>query len=235
MHSKPTDEELEQRVAALAREASERQSRGQSHDGPDQNLSQVVHGMAIPAFVLNQAHIVTHWNKACEKLTGIASVDMVGTRNAWKAFYPEKRPVLAELVIDGSLEDAVARHYAGKYIRSQMVADAYEVQDFFSHMGEGGKWLFFTATALRDASNRIMGAIETFQDLTDRKRYEKALREGEEKLRQITASAQDAIVMMDDQGRITFWNESAEKIFGYSVNEVFGKELHTILAPVQFK
>lgn len=45
---------------------------------------------------------------------------------------------------------------------------------------------------------------------------EQGLRESEERFRIMTASAQDAIVMMDDEGRVTFWNEAAERIFGYS-------------------
>jgi PAS domain S-box-containing protein len=53
-------------------------------------------------------------------------------------------------------------------------------------------------------------------DITERKQAEEALRESEEKFRMISASAQDAIIMMDSEGNISFWNEAAQKIFGYS-------------------
>jgi len=146
---------------------------------PESNLSQIIHGMAIPAFVINDKHILTHWNRACEKLTGVPAADVIGTQDAWKAFYPEKRPVLADLVVDCSIEEVIAQHYKGKYERSVLVDNAYEAQDFFPNLGKGGKWLYFTATRLMNSSNKIVGAIETFQDLTKRKEAERSLRESD--------------------------------------------------------
>lgn len=72
------------------------------------------------------------------------------------------------------------------------------------------------------------------RDITERKIAEQSLRESEEKFHSITASAQDAILMMDDEGKITYWNKSAEKIFGYSENEIMGWPLHDLLAPKRF-
>jgi PAS domain S-box-containing protein len=138
--------------------------------------------MAIPAFVINKEHIVTHWNRACERLTGISSIEMVGTRDAWKAFYPIKRPVLADLVVDNSPEEIIAHYYKGKYTKSPLVTQAYEVQDFFPHFSDDGKWLFFTATQLIDASKNICGAIETFQDITKRKKAEKEIQESKHQI-----------------------------------------------------
>jgi len=64
------------------------------------------------------------------------------------------------------------------------------------------------------------------------------LRESERKFRVIAASAHDAIVMTDDQGRITFWNKAAEKIFGYSALEADKRNIHELIlveAPSTFK
>ena len=55
------------------------------------------------------------------------------------------------------------------------------------------------------------------------------LRQSEEKFRTITASAQDAIIMMDAFGKISYWNEAAELIFGWSNEEILGKEIFTFL------
>lgn len=64
---------------------------------------------------------------------------------------------------------------------------------------------------------------------------EKALRlqrrESEEKFRKITESAQDAIIMMGADQRISFWNRAAERIFGYAVDEVIGQKLHDLIVP----
>ncbi|MDD5265524.1 MAG: PAS domain S-box protein [Methylococcales bacterium] len=56
----------------------------------------------------------------------------------------------------------------------------------------------------------------------------------EDKFRSITASAQDAILMMDNEGRISYWNAAAEKIFGYTAQEALGQNLHALLAPGRF-
>ena len=66
------------------------------------------------------------------------------------------------------------------------------------------------------------------------RQVEAALREGEEKFRNIAASAQDAIIMMDSKGNISYWNEAAERIFGYEKREVVGRELQGLLVPEKY-
>jgi len=73
-----------------------------------------------------------------------------------------------------------------------------------------------------------------FSDITDRKRAEEALLESEERFRNVSASAQDAILMMDNEGRISFWNEAAERVFGYQAEEILGKSLHETLGAERF-
>ncbi|MCI4626511.1 MAG: PAS domain S-box protein [Candidatus Magnetoovum sp. WYHC-5] len=68
-------------------------------------------------------------------------------------------------------------------------------------------------------------------EIQERKRTEQLLRESEEKFRSITTSAQDAIILIDDEGNISFWNKSAQRIFGYTFNEIYGKNIHLLLAP----
>ncbi|MBU4234880.1 MAG: PAS domain S-box protein [Proteobacteria bacterium] len=63
---------------------------------------------------------------------------------------------------------------------------------------------------------------------------EKALRQSDERLRSITDSAHDAILMMDSQGAISYWNPAAETILGYRAEEALGKNLHTLLAPLRY-
>lgn len=60
------------------------------------------------------------------------------------------------------------------------------------------------------------------------------LHESEEKFEKISASAQDAIICMDNDGNISFWNSAAEIIFGYTAQEVLGKNLHRLIVPERF-
>lgn len=76
--------------------------------------------------------------------------------------------------------------------------------------------------------------LAVVRDITERKNMEGALQESEEMLRAMSNHTQDALIMMDDGGNISFWNTAAEKIFGYSATEVMGKELHTFIAPAVY-
>jgi PAS domain S-box-containing protein len=60
------------------------------------------------------------------------------------------------------------------------------------------------------------------------------LYQSEARLRSITDSAKDAILMMDSQGAISFWNPAAETILGYRAEEVLGKNLHALLVPTRY-
>jgi PAS domain S-box-containing protein len=68
--------------------------------------------------------------------------------------------------------------------------------------------------------------------VNEREQRERALHESEEKFRKITESAQDAIIMMGADQRISFWNAAAERLFGYSAAETLGQELHPLITPV---
>lgn len=62
-------------------------------------------------------------------------------------------------------------------------------------------------------------------------KIEQLLRESEEKFQKMTAAAKDAIIMMDSDGIITFWNEAATRIFGFSQGTAIGAALHDLIIP----
>jgi PAS domain S-box-containing protein len=63
---------------------------------------------------------------------------------------------------------------------------------------------------------------------------EKALRESETRFRSVVESASDAIILANQEGRILSWNQSAERLFGYTLEEVAGKPL-TLLMPTRYQ
>jgi PAS domain S-box-containing protein len=66
------------------------------------------------------------------------------------------------------------------------------------------------------------------------KEREELLRASEEKFRSISASAQDAIIMVDNEGNISYWNEAAERILGYSAQEALTKQCHSLMVPKRY-
>ena len=66
----------------------------------DKVIAQIFQRSLIPTFVIDDNHLITHWNSACERLTGITADKMIGTKKQWLAFYPEEKPVMADLIVD---------------------------------------------------------------------------------------------------------------------------------------
>lgn len=87
---------------------------------------------------------------------------------------------------------------------------------------------------LRDSKGKPAGFRTVARDITERKQAEEKIRESEESISAITDSAHDAIIMMDNNGNISYWNPAAEQILGYKKEEVIGLNLHELLTPERF-
>ncbi|EKD52385.1 MAG: sensory box protein [uncultured bacterium] len=73
-----------------------------------------------------------------------------------------------------------------------------------------------------------------FATAIHRKLLETKIKENEERLRTVTMTALDAIIIMDENGCITGWNPAATRMFGYPLDEILGKNLHTVLSPSRY-
>jgi PAS domain S-box-containing protein len=141
----------------------------------EQMMRSIIQGSPIPTFVIRKDHKVLYWNKSLEALSGTKVKEVVGTNNHWKAFYTAERPCMADLIVDETLENAT-NWYSGKFSKSPLLKEAYEATEFFPQLTKnGGRWVRITAAAMRDSRGRISGAIETLEDITDRRLAEEEL------------------------------------------------------------
>ena len=88
------------------------------------------------------------------------------------AFYTEKRPTLADLIVDKTSIAEIEQYYQDKGKKSSLIDGAYEAEDFFPQLGENGRWLHFMASPVKNNDGEIIGAIETLQDVTERRHME---------------------------------------------------------------
>jgi len=160
---------------ALVTEIADRKRAEDALRKSDEKSKNILHGSPIPTFVIDNNHRVTYWNGALEEYSGIKTRDIAGTDQQWKAFYNEKRPCMADLLVDGKIDD-IPQWYPGKYKASDLIEGAYEAIDFFSRPGHDGKWLFFTGAPLKDSEGRLIGAVETLQNITETKKAEEQIR-----------------------------------------------------------
>jgi PAS domain S-box-containing protein len=197
----------------------------------EQRLHAIIDGSAIPLFVISREHKVIYWNKSLERYCGIQERDIVGTPDAWKAFYETKRPVLAELLIDNDL-DKIPGWYAGKYQESKHTPGAYEVTDFFPRLGTSGTWLHITAVVIRDGNDEVIGSLETLEDITERKMTEQQLISSENYLKTIFNSVQTALVVIDPANhRIVDVNPAALTLMEAERNQIVGAGCQQTFCP----
>ena len=135
-------------------------------------LSQIIQGSTIPTFVLNKDHVVTHWNKAMERVTGTKAESMVGTTRPSTPFWGEERPTMADVILDQIGEDEIKKLYGETWRKSALIEEAYEAEVFFPRLGDGGKWCWFTAAPIKAPDGTIVGSIETLWDKTEDKKAE---------------------------------------------------------------
>jgi len=186
-------------------------------------LRSILDGSPIPQFVIGRDHRVVMWNKALEKYSGVRAEEMVGTDGQSVPFYGKKRPTMADLLIDRAVEK-IPLLYEGKYAKSVLVDGAYEGTDFFPEIGDGGKWLYFTASTIKDSNGNILGAVETLEDVTEHKRAEEMLKEREEFLSSIIENIPN-MIFIKDSSELKFirFNRAGEHLLGYRREELIGK------------
>ncbi|MFH2218485.1 MAG: PAS domain S-box protein [Pseudomonadota bacterium] len=96
------------------------------------------------------------------------------------------------------------------------------------------RWIQERGQIVCDETGNVEYIDGVIFDITKRIKSEEALLDSEEKFRSISTTAQDAIIMMDGEGNASYWNEAAEKMFGYSGKEVLGRNLHALITPQRF-
>lgn len=88
---------------------------------------------------------------------------------------------------------------------------------------------------LKGDSDKVVGILGICSDITRRKREEEELRESRDRAEAIVDAALDAIVEMDEAGSVIGWNARAEEIFGWSAEEMSGRQLADTLIPERYR
>ncbi|RFC64042.1 PAS domain-containing protein [Fulvimarina endophytica] len=119
--------------------------------------------MAVPAFVLGRDGTVSHWNPACEALTGLKASEVLGTKDHWRGFYAAARPCLADLAF-GDRPEAVAALYAAQ----ERALDGINLraQNWCDLPCGKRRYLLIDACPILNEAGEIAAVVETLQDMT---------------------------------------------------------------------
>ncbi|MEI8132625.1 MAG: PAS domain S-box protein, partial [Leptolinea sp.] len=109
-------------------------------------------------------------------------------------------------------------------------------QGVFQNKKKNGEmyWESAAISPVKDQDGVISHFLAVKEDITERMQVETTLRESETKIRAITDSARDAILMLDPLGRVSYWNAAAENILGYTNSEAMGQNLHDLIVPRRY-
>ncbi|MFW6282096.1 MAG: PAS domain S-box protein, partial [bacterium] len=104
------------------------------------------------------------------------------------------------------------------------------------HQDKNGEDIFVEihAEPIYNENGQLVQILEYSFDITSRKKAELQLKESKSRLQAITNAIMDAIIMIDNKGKINFWNPAAERIFGYKQEETLGKDLHKLIVPEHY-
>ena len=160
---------------------------------------------AIYSFTLDGK--VVSWNRAAENLFGWTEAEVLG--KTWVSFLPpEKAPELDQVITRIRAGEPVTRFETQRRRRDGSSFDAS---------------LTYSPVVAQD---KIIAISAIARDISERKQFEED-RAQQARLLQLSL---DAIIVWDyASGAIEYWNEGAEKLYGYIAGEVVGRSVHTVL------
>ena len=210
MNDKPTYEQLKEKVQKLE----------QAVKTTAQHLREIINFLPDATFAIDNKGKVIAWNQAIRKMTGIEAGDMLGKGNyAYSIpFYGDRRPVLIDLV--GRWNEEIKNRY--RYVEKD--GDSLVSETYDSLVKPGG-YLWNKASLLHDGEGRIIGAIESIRDVTEKKRMETELNRSRNFLQNIFNSSIDGIASTDLHGTLLFSSPGLKEITGWEENEIVGKKV----------
>jgi PAS domain S-box-containing protein len=166
-------------------------------------------------FALDPDGYILSWNAGAQRFKGYTASEIIGKH--FSIFYPREK------VLEGFPEYE---------LREAARVGRFEDEGWRIRKDGTRFWANVVITALRDSSGQLVGYAKVTRDLTERRMAEEELRESEERFRLLVNSVKDyAIFMLDPTGHITTWNEGAQRIKGYSADEIIGKHFSIFYPP----
>jgi len=181
-----------------------------------QQLMEIIDFLPDATFVIDRDKKVVIWNRAMEKMSGVAKEAMVGKGdNEYSIpFYGSRRNNLLDLF---DVDDA---ELAAKYTNIRRNGKILDAETFCPALNNGeGAYIWATGAPLYNTSGQRIGAIESIRDISERKKSE----EYQRKLAHGIENSASAVLITDNQGMIEYVNRKFCQVTGYPPEEAIGK------------
>ncbi|TCZ53380.1 hybrid sensor histidine kinase/response regulator [Roseicella aquatilis] len=158
-------------------------------------------------FMLDTEGRISSWNAGAERIKGYSPAEAIGSH--FSRFY----------TAEDRRTNLPARALATAIRTGRFEGEGWRLRRDGSRF-----WASVAIQPVRDEDGRLIGFAKVTRDMTERRRAQQALEESERRFRLLVQGVTDyAIFMLDLDGRVSNWNAGAERIKGYSAEEVVGQ------------
>jgi hypothetical protein len=166
-------------------------------------------------FALDPGGYILSWNAGAQRFKGYTADEAIGKH--FSIFYPREK--IEQGFPDFELKEAAR-------------VGRFEDEGWRIRKDGSRFWANVVITALRDPAGHLLGFAKVTRDLTERRAAEEELQKSEERFRLLVQGVRDyAIFMLDPNGLISTWNAGAERIKGYTSDEIMGKHFSIFYTP----
>src|SRR5947209_3270244 len=166
-------------------------------------------------FMLNPQGVIASWNEGAARIKGYSAAEIIGKH--FSIFYPPE--IVKTGICDYELTVSAAE--------GRFEGEGYRIRKDGTRF-----WANVVITPIREGTGKLIGYAKVTRDLTERKMREEALRDSEQRVRLLLENVRDyALFMLDTEGRVASWNVGAERINGYTAQEIVGSHLSRFYPP----
>ncbi len=198
----------------LRQEFEERNKTEEALRRSEEQFRSVIETSSDAIVTVNSSGNIALWNKGAESLFGYQAQEILG-----KSFLR---------IIAGDMQESHAQFFT-QFLAERKPGTIVRHGQLHGRRKDGSTFPTEGSASLWKTSDGVF-ITSLIRDISERKRSEELLKESEERFRNLAQTAIDAIVIADEDRRIIFWNKAAERILGYSEQEVLGK-ISTFLVP----
>ena len=158
-------------------------------------------------YMIDPGGHVSSWNAGAKRFKGYVAQEILGEH--FSRFYtPEDR----------------AANLPEKALRRALEEGKYESEGWRMRKDGSRFWAHVVIDPIYNDAGTLLGFAKVTRDVTERKRAEDALRESEQRFRLLVQGVIDyALFMVSPEGVVTNWNPGAERIKGYTQQEIVGQ------------
>jgi len=200
----------------ITRDLTERRANEERLRVSEERFRMLVEGVREYAiFLLDPSGRVATWNAGAQRIKGYAADEIIG--HHFSEFYPS---------------EARERKWPQRELEEALRLGRFEDEGWRLRKDGTRFWANVVITPLYDRDGVHRGFSKITRDLTEKREQEERLRQSEERFRLLLEGIEDyAICMLDAEGRVTSWNYGAQRITGYSADEILGQSFEQFYPP----